>query len=190
MNTKPTKKRYNPPPFDEAFAHNSDGTWAASLFHPKFAVRLSRIVTEFEHLEDQMAWVLARLTGTELQLAGYLLRSVRSPRGRTDMLRDLLQLAPRNVLAGDDFDDVIAEFSRIGTQRNKYVHGRWFTRTDREKVRFCESDDHRMEFIRSREVTLEELDELLDAMSALLRRIFSSKEISGAVIGTTDQAQS
>lgn len=176
MNTKPKKKRFQMPPPPEGDVDTSDAEtpYHQTLQHPEFALRFAQIVTEFEHLEDRMSWLLNRL----IRAPGWsptglhILRAIKSPRGRMDLMRDLLQLDPGNSKLGEEFDEALSEFAQINTTRNKYVHGRWFTSEDGSKVRFRESGDSMWQLPESEPLSIGDLDAVLTRIRALSDRLF------------------
>ena len=130
---------------------------------PDFA----HLVTSFVHLEDQMATVLAVLLGAvDANPARYVMRTIRSPTGRIDVLRALLEECQNNANRDQFYDDVIAEFASINKQRNGFVHGQWWTHCDGRTFLVEFMDDLRL--MNSREVSTTELDAVTERIGALL----------------------
>ncbi|HEX8482872.1 MAG TPA: hypothetical protein VF650_13300 [Allosphingosinicella sp.] len=129
MNTPPKKRRHDKDKALETLERAKPrGAWAHSLDNPEYAISLAGIVAGFVHLESNMVKVLAVLLGMkDTHTARYVWRSVKSPRGRIEMLRVLLQEAPENIDAEDHYDFILSEFSRINSRRNDFVHGQWYT---------------------------------------------------------------
>jgi hypothetical protein len=175
MNTPKTRKRHAPKfPDLKSGAMAGGGAYAVALLNPEFAARLGYIASEFEHLEDEMAKVLAiLLNDSEDTTAGYLLRALKAPRARFDLMHNLLTLAPQNKELGDEYDAIIQEFWDVGRERNKYVHGRWYTRDTDSAVFFSAVDEHGWTFVRTREATTDELDALVNRIGTLRREIVS-----------------
>jgi len=163
MNTPPKKRRYEQPQISNVMGGvlllaQKTGQINSGLSNPKHAVLLAKIVTEFEHLEDHMARFMAELSGADHRVCSYILRAIKSPRARTEVMESLLQQAPRNMALGEAYDQVIAEFWGTNKLRNKYVHGRWWTSAKGNLVLFAETDPHSFEFAKAAPIKLEELN--------------------------------
>lgn len=103
------------------------------LHNKTFALKLAQIATLFEHLEDETSVFLSRLANCEPDTALFLYRAIKSPRARKEVLEALLHRALQNAECGSQYDEVIREFWACANLRNKYVHGRWWTGTDKTK---------------------------------------------------------
>jgi len=155
MNTPKKKKRYV-----NTFKgpDKPGGHYTGGLHNPEIAAVLGMLVSEYVHLENAMARVLAALLGVaDPNLAGYVMRSIRSPRGRIDMMRDLLEKAPRNQLMPDDYDKAIDEFQSLTSARNNFVHGEWHTHQSGEAF-VAIFDEHGWGMLTARPVAKEELE--------------------------------
>ena len=154
MNTPRKRKRYTAPPepmVEEGAIYV--GVIEGDEYHKHF----SRIISGFTYLEDRMTSVLAVLLGdSDHVAAGCVMRAIKSPKGRVDVMLDLLQLAPINAHLGDEYDQIIDEFRIISNQRNSYAHGRWWTKVDGE-VMLDEGGDPREALRVIRIVTIDEL---------------------------------
>jgi len=138
-----------------------DGQMLPGLRHPEYAVLFARIITEFEHLEDHMAYFLSVLSGASPVVCGYILRAIKAPRGRADIMASLLTLAARNMDLGDEYDQVIREFGATASARNTYVHGRWWTSSKGRLVVFAPTDEHSHELFNTEQVRRADLDYVL-----------------------------
>ncbi len=119
-----------------------------------------------------MAGVLAALIPTaDNTAAGYILRSIKSPRGRIDLMRDLLTLSPHNADKSDFFDEIIGDFAAINTARNRYVHALWYTFTETKDVYLCPYDVHGMGLLDAAPVDVVAMQTLLEDMHALQIKI-------------------
>ena len=78
------------------------------------------------------------------------MRAIKSPKGRVDIMKDLLELAPSNKDIPTSFDGVISEFAAISGRRNAYVHGLWYTEMKTGQAYLEESDEHGMAWHSSR----------------------------------------
>lgn len=139
MSTPRKIKRYS----EGTFRIGKGGTYIHGLCHPDFATRFARIITEFVHLEDCMITVLAVLLGdSDTTTAGYVYRSIVSPRGRKELMERLLTLSPQNTQCGPEYDAIISEFWSLNLERNNYAHGQWYTDSHRGEVWLTVFDEH------------------------------------------------
>jgi hypothetical protein len=161
MNTKPTIKRHD---LSKSLTNLSPpGISTGTIEDAEIAVLLAQVVATFVHLENFMAFPLARLSGCDERTSGYMLRSVKSPRGRVDLMRELLTKDPRNQDLGEQWDEVLAEFWRINQRRNAYVHGQWWSHGD-GSTWLVEQDEHGLSVLAARTVKKEELHALRAAI--------------------------
>lgn len=176
MNTPKQRKRYAPtwPDFKVTFGDESGGkAFGLALSNPEYAALLGRICAAFEHLEDAMARVLAvLLNDSEENTAGYLLRSLKAPRARFDLMHNLLTLAPQNKDLGDEYDKLIDEYWELGRARNAYVHGRWFTRED-GVVFFATVDEHGWTFMRVTKADKKDMEKLVERIAGMHSKIMN-----------------
>lgn len=109
----------------------SEGFWGAyraGITSPEFQSVLGDIVSRWVHLEELMIRFMALLLGnTERPPARQIFRSVANNRARIEIMRSLLEESPSNKDKGPEYDAIISEFEAIGKERNKYVHGLWWT---------------------------------------------------------------
>jgi hypothetical protein len=131
----------------------------SGLNNPKYALKLAKIVTDFEHLSDHMARFMAELSGMDADTAGYLLRELRAPSVRAGVMERLLHFAPRNANLGREYDQVLEEFGQTAALRNAYAHGRWWTSEKGNLVVFAPTDDyHSLEYANAAPITAKELN--------------------------------
>lgn len=133
MNTPAKARRFN----SEAITLPSQpgSTYVLSLTKPSFARLLAQIVSEFVHLEIEMADVLAVVLGmSQRQPADYVMRAIIAPRGRISLMQELLEKSYINKELSAKYDKTISEFSSINTARNNYVHGQWYTEINNKHV--------------------------------------------------------
>lgn len=108
-----------------------NGTFAYGLGDERYQKALGEIAASYEHLEGAMPYVLAALMGTaDDTAAGYVYRTIRNPRTRSDLMWRLLESAPHNANAPEWFDDILRAHDSIRKRRNDYMHGIWSLRTD------------------------------------------------------------
>lgn len=137
----------------------------------------SNVMTSFVYLEERMASVLAVLLGvSDTIAASYIMRAIKSPAGRIDIMKELLEKAPINKQLGDEYDHIIKEFRTISAQRNLYVHGKWWTNDRTGETVLDETDDPTTALHVRRVVTAEELKQLDRRMLDLHMAIASGPE--------------
>ncbi len=142
------------------------GTYTSGIFAPKISDLFANIVCRFVNLEERMADIFALLLGTpDTTNARFVFRTLKSPRARIDVLETLLEKSPKNAKADTFFDEVIAEFEEINSQRNKLVHGAWTTH-DSGKTFVAEFLEE-YGLLRAREITDKELEALLNRIGML-----------------------
>lgn len=164
MNTPPKKRRHNKAKaLEQLEREKPPGAFVSSLNHPQYAIRLAGIVSAFVHLETNMVKVLAMLLGMkDTHTARYVWRSVKSPKGRIEMLRVLLQEAPENMDLPDLYDVILSDFASINARRNDFVHGQWYTEVSNQTVMLAKlnTDPHGFGFHAAEPVELKELETL------------------------------
>jgi hypothetical protein len=171
MNTPSKIKRWSAA-FDPNKVRPSPGNYSGTLANPEYSSRLGMIAAEFVHVEGLMATVLAVLLGNrDPDRAGVVLRAIKSPRGRIDVMQDLLELSPQNNNFPESYDQIIREFSSINRQRNIYVHGLWWTNVEDGSVYLAEENDNGLGFENARPVTTQEMDQVQARMTALIKAI-------------------
>ena len=175
MNTPAKLKRHELP---DTFGNAPDGNFAAGIVHKSIGAQFAKFVTTFEELEAHMANVLAVLLGGhDGTTAGYILRSVRSPSIKKDMLRDLLQKAFVNQDLSTDYDDILIEYGAIASERNQLVHGRWYTLLPDEatgglrRVFLSRSDEHGLAFLLANEFYEAHFEPWFIRLLALIKKI-------------------
>ena len=103
---------------------------------------ISRVLTDFVYLEERMASVLAVLLGSSDKVAAsYVMRAIKSPTGRIDVMKELLECAPINEKLGPEYDEMLKEFRSLSTERNIIAHGRWWTDLNTRETLLDETED-------------------------------------------------
>ena len=169
MNTLPTPKRFKGVEMSDKYGlHNgSDTSYELGLSNPDYALALSLIVSRFVHLENEMAGVLSILLGLpELSPADYIMREIKSPRARLELMEALLEKAPLNRDRSEVWDKIISDFSGINTARNDYVHGQWFTGASDKSVYLAKlrDDQHGMWYAVAKPIPLDDLNALVQSI--------------------------
>lgn len=128
MNTPKKRRRFNISEYMTASEAAPKAPFVHALTDAEYAKRLARIVSEFEHVESYMPKLLAALMGrASVMNAAYVYRTLKNPKIRFDVMRNLLENSPTNQELGDDFTELLADYDKARTARNAYVHGLWFT---------------------------------------------------------------
>lgn len=154
MNTPRKIKRHNRKIPDNGLP---DGGYVGSITDREIAAELGMLAADFVHLEEKMADILSVLLGTtDVEMSGYVLRAIKSPRGRVDLLKNLLELAPANKNRPESFDDAISEFWNLNLARNDYIHGEWWSHAE-GRTFISIFDPHGLGFFTAREIKKEEL---------------------------------
>ena len=161
MNTPKTPKRFTyKPPKD-----SPDGSYNKSLDNPEIALVLANVMVRFEHLEDEFAIILSILSGVDPVTAKIMLRSIKAPKARQELVKSLLEHSRHNIDADPIFDEIISEFSAIATKRNKYVHGRWLTHRETGKTYFAKPSPEGWDVGEYEEFNIETLEQILDMIT-------------------------
>jgi hypothetical protein len=171
MTTPKKTKRFSAViPADKKGDDQPSGNYSGGIHNTEIAVRLANIVANFVHLEERMSFVLAILLGaSHEEPAKYVLRSIKSPKARIDVMKALLTEAPSNVQRDSSYDEIIDEFADINNLRNGFVHGIWWTHESGRVFLSRFLDD--FQGMVAREVKPHEMDQLLARMHALTQKI-------------------
>lgn len=165
MNTPRKRRRYKNPPPDNI---SSGDLFVGTIEDTTVAKQFAEVITSFVYLEERMASVLAVLLGSSDKIAAsFVLKAIKSPSGRVEVMRELLENAPINEALGDEYDHIIREFREISAERNRYAHGRWWTDFHTKETLLDETDDPNESLHVRRVVTAAELEALDQRMLAL-----------------------
>lgn len=156
-----------------------DGKYARGIVSRNIGAKFAKIVTTFEHLEIEMASVLAVLLNDHhAGTAGYILRAIIAPKAKKELLVHLLEKSPENQNLPIEFDKIIREYSSISSKRNDLVHGKWYTLLGEDpqfdtnrRVFLCIYNEHGSSWMDTREISEGELDELFQRMLTLFEQI-------------------
>lgn len=178
MNTPPKVKRFTLTTELRGDAP-ADGSYAQGIVDRQIGAKFAKIVTTFEHLENDMTCVLAVLLGDfHHGTAGYVMRAIAGARTKIDLMRGLLQKSPINQETPQLFDEILSEYQAISRVRNRWVHGKWFTKFDPSAayesgraVYICEQEEHGAFWLESREIKEAELDAFFIRIMNLFDRI-------------------
>lgn len=165
MNTSPKQRRYQKPP---ARNLQKNDIYVGTIDDPVVAKAFAQVMTSFVYLEERMASVLAVLLGgSDKVAAAFVLKAIKSPTGRIDVMKALLEKAPINKDLGAEYDHILREFGAMSAERNAYAHGKWWTDFNRKKTILDETDDPTTALHVRREVTAEALETLDKRMLTL-----------------------
>jgi hypothetical protein len=97
--------------------------------------------------------------------------TLRNPNIRHDILRDLLEMSPNNARLGDEYDELLSEYSALRTARNDYAHGLWFTRSRDGEVFLSKGDDHGFGYFMAKPEPITNLVKVRDRILALESKV-------------------
>lgn len=165
------KPRGAPPKSRNALAPRSTG----ELKPTDFLVEIGRIITQWAHLEEQMAqFFMSTLLDSPQNYthARLIFRSVNSTQARIAIMRALLEEAPANKDRSVAYDEIITEFESLTTERNNCAHGLWWT-TDSGKVSRSDPShtNETISFALAHRVTVAQLKNIWNRMIKLRSKI-------------------
>ena len=150
-----------------------EGRGAGHNLNVAFAAALGEMIGYWPHIEDRMIFILSSLIGNHEQEipSQQIFRAIVSQDARIKMIRAILEKSPINRKKGAIFDAIIDEFEALNKARNKYVHGLWWTHVESQRVFLQPASTDEFGFLDQREVTLQEMDDVIERMSRLFGRI-------------------
>jgi len=93
-------------------------------------------------------------------------------------MRAMLEKSPKHKDKTLFFDEIIEEFSKLNKQRNKYVHGLWWTLEGTRSFVEEETDTYDS-YLQRREVTLQEITEIAVRLTALVDKLNERRRVRG-----------
>ena len=121
-------------------------------------------------LEEFLAPFMAVLLGSKDEAsAKYVLRTIKNPKARIDLMKALLHESPNSVQLDRFYDDVIEEFIALNGIRNSYVHGIWWTHES--GVVYLNEFLDPLSMVAAREINVAELDGVLNRTQELVRKL-------------------
>lgn len=88
-----------------------------------------------------MTRVLLGLLGVEdMEIATEIFHALIAQNTRLPVMRALLQNTAFNSDKPEEFDQILDDFKKLNDQRNRYVHGYWFTHVDSQRSYLCKSN--------------------------------------------------
>lgn len=138
---------------------------------PKFAMWLGLVASEYVRLEHKMVTVFKVLMGIEdSDNANASFYSIRAPRARIDLMKDVLEKSRYNQKRPIEYDEILAEFGALTGLRNVYVHANWSMKSGTELGHLRDYSDPANAF-NGKLVTPEELKALVERIQALGQKI-------------------
>lgn len=177
MNTPRSKppKRFEPYIPKDKIKNIERGTYSQGIHNDTAAISLGVMVGLWVHVEEAMVQILRELCGDSSPLLNFparlIFRSVVNQQARIKIMRSLLELSMHNREKPIDYDEIIDEFDKLNDQRNKLLHGLWWTRHD-GRLYYEEASLDNHSFLTSREVETKEIDDVTKRMDALIMRIY------------------
>jgi hypothetical protein len=138
---------------------------------------LGDIVVSWSHLEDAMTVVFHNLLGAkehDPSTARLIFTSLVSQKIRIDVMRSLLEKSAKNQSRGEEYDEIIDEFSRLNKQRNEYIHGRWWTYENGDTYIQLDNSSH-LGCAELTKVSIDDMQSFLSRLTLLLVKILQLK---------------
>lgn len=109
--------------------------------------------------------------------ARLIFRSIINQNARIAIMRNLLERSPHHEEKTDFFDETIDEFTALNVLRNKYLHSLWYTHGETGDVYIEEVAKTYLKFIAKREVPIEESNQVLARMDALIGKLMDRRRV-------------
>jgi hypothetical protein len=172
--SKPLRRYALKPPNDDA----PDGHYKPGILNEGFAALFGRNISIWVHVEDLMIGVLQDLLGGGKRApARQIFHSIVSNQARKSLLLTCLQRSKINAKKTDIYETIIQQFSNLNAKRNTFLHGLWYTH-ESGRVFLSESAVDDFHYFNSREVKIEELEEMDKAMGLLSSTIMMRRSPS------------
>jgi hypothetical protein len=172
--SKPLRRYALKPPSDDA----PEGHYKPGILNEGFAALFARNISIWVHVEDLMIGVLQDLLGGGKRApARQIFHSIVSNQARMNLLRTCLQRSKINAKKTDIYETIIQQFSSLYAKRNTFLHGLWYTH-ESGRVFLSESAVDDFHYFNSREVKVEELEEMDKAMGLLSSTIMMRRSPS------------
>jgi hypothetical protein len=182
--SKPIRRYGFKPP-----ARNDDapeGHYKPGILNEKFARLFGLNISIWVHVEDLMIQVLQDLLGNKSAPARQIFHSIVSNKARKVLMLACLQRSKINAKKTDVYETIIVQFSKLNAKRNAFLHGLWYTH-ESGRVFLSESAVDDFHYLNSREVKIEELEEMDKAMSVLSTTIMMRRSPSLAKLIASPQ---
>ena len=124
MNTPKKRKRASLPDLDAL--QNTPAILNVRVSDP-VAAYIGLLVTQYTQLERKMIAVFRVILGIESgEAADLAYMTIKSPKARWDMVRQVLRHDQRHKRTSTEYDELIDEFAEITYFRNNCIHGLWY----------------------------------------------------------------
>jgi hypothetical protein len=181
--SKPLRRYALKPPNDDA----PEGHYKPGILNEGFAALFGRNISIWVHVEDLMIGVLQDLLGGGKRApARQIFHSIVSNQARKSLLLTCLQRSKINAKKTDIYETIIQQFSNLNAKRNTFLHGLWYTH-ESGRVFLSESAVDDFHYFNSREVKIEELEEMDKAMGLLSSTIMMRRSPSLAKLIASPQ---
>ena len=129
MNTPPTSKRNQRYQKLDLKSHPMpNGLILSGIEDPEMLIALAMCVVVWPTVEDAMVQLLQALIGHPAQeVAAEIFHALTAQNTRLPVIKALLQNTAFNTDKSAAFDEIVSTFERLNGERNKLIHGYWFT---------------------------------------------------------------
>ncbi|HWQ94617.1 MAG TPA: hypothetical protein VN418_03840 [Gammaproteobacteria bacterium] len=137
------------------------------------AMLLGQVLVAWAHFEDQMISFFEKLLGVQhgnLDTARLIFYALVAQKIRIEVMRKLLQKARHNKSKGKRYDEILDEFEKLNTMRNKYVHGLWWTHENGDTHLQLDNSAF-FTHVEYRKVTKKELEGFLSRLNTLWAKV-------------------
>ena len=124
--TAKTIQRWKNTPPSKTIAGSKEGI----VKDATIAKLIGEILVAWPHFEDEMISVFHNLLGAklgDLETARLIFSTLVNQRVRIKVMQQLLTRSRLNKDKKEDYEIILSEFEKLNDQRNKYVHGLWWT---------------------------------------------------------------
>ena len=148
-----------------------DGHYRTGLWDDAYLKCVGQIATYFPLIENEMIRILGDLLGAGGGMsARQIFASINSHKARVKVMTSLLEHSYVNRMKGSEYDEFISEFDGMANSRNDYVHHIWWTHSS-GRVFLAPPSVTDYGWHDGREVTLNELEGVIERMGELMRRL-------------------
>lgn len=152
-----------------------EGQYTLKLTDDRFINAIGVIASTWPHIEDQMLQIFSTLLNVERSdtPVKQLYYSIVSARTRIEIMKNMLQNSWHNLKKGEEYDELLKEFSSLNALRNKYVHGLWVTHENGDTyLTECNIDE--LSFVtNTRKVSYKELQQSLERLEKFKQELIS-----------------
>lgn len=169
---RPKRRKDDPKPWVKA----PKGAYNSGIYDQYILMRLGVVCGIWTHIEEAMIDFFSFLLGGTGGAARPVLRSIVNQEARIKVMRGVLENTWDTVNHSEACDDLLDEFRKVTTLRNRYVHGLWFTHQDGKVYLRSPSVDH-FDFSDTRRVTTKELDNFIARLYSLYEKAHNLPDV-------------